>query len=89
MNVQKSVAVVAAMLITAAGIAGIASYSNAAASGAQRGINATSQMIRTLPVINVHPSKEQMRELRGDQAGAAPANLRMPYYSFASDSTGA
>ena len=89
MNVQKSVAVVAAMLITAAGMAAIASYSNAAASGAQRGINATSEVIPTLPTINVHPSKEEMRELRGDQAGAAPANLRMPYYSFASETAGA
>ncbi|TAN03934.1 MAG: hypothetical protein EPN36_11035 [Rhodanobacteraceae bacterium] len=84
MNVQKSVAVFAAMLITAAGMGGISSYSNMVASG-NRGINASSQVIKTLPTIHVHPTKEQMLELRGNQAGAAPANLRMPYYSFASD----
>jgi hypothetical protein len=89
MNAQKPVAVVAAMLITAAGMAGIVNYTNAAASSANRGINATTQVIPTLPTVNVHPSSEQMRELRGDQAGAAAANLRMPYYSFASDSAGA
>ncbi|MGH8182243.1 MAG: hypothetical protein ACREPH_01120 [Rhodanobacteraceae bacterium] len=88
MNVQKSVAIAAAMLITAAGMSGIASYSNMIANG-NRGIDASTQAIKTLPTINVHPSAEQMRELRGNQAGAAPASLRMPYYSFASDSAGA
>ena len=89
MNVQKSVAVFAAMLITAAGMSGIASYSNTVANG-NRSINAGAEVIKTLPTIHVHPTKEQMRELQGTQAGAAPANLRMPYYSFASDdSTGA
>jgi hypothetical protein len=39
--------------------------------------------------VNVHPTREQIRELREDKVGAAPASLRMPYYSFASDSTGA
>lgn len=89
MNVQKSVAVVAAMLITAAGMAAIANYSNAAVSSAQRGMNASTQIIRTLPAINVHPTPAQLRELNGDKAGATPANLRMPYYSFASDSASA
>lgn len=89
MNAQKSVAVFAAMLITAAGMTGIVNYTNAAASAANHGIDATTQVIRTLPTINVHPSSEQMRELRGDEAGVPSANLRMPYYSFASDTTGA
>ena len=89
MNVQKSVAVVAAMLITAAGMAGIANYSNAAVSSAQRGMNAPTQVI-TLPTMNVHPSPDQVKELRGGDAGTlAPANLRMPYYSYASDTASA
>ncbi|HEX5961084.1 MAG TPA: hypothetical protein VFY97_07545 [Rhodanobacteraceae bacterium] len=89
MNVQKSLAVLAAMLITAAGIAGIAGYSNAAASSVNRAMNASTTVIRTLPTMNVHPSKAQLQELHNDKAGAAPASLRMPYYSFASDGAGA
>ncbi|MDE2271535.1 MAG: hypothetical protein KGJ94_06070 [Xanthomonadaceae bacterium] len=90
MNAQKPIAVIVAMLITAAGMAGIVNYTNAAASSLERGgINATTQVIRTLPAVDVHPSREQMRQLRDEQAGSVPANLRMPFYSFASDSTGA
>ena len=89
MNVQKSAAIVAAMLITAAGMSAIASYSNAAVASANRGAAASTAVIRTLPTINVHPTPEQIRELHGNRAGAAPASLRMPYYSFASDSAGA
>jgi hypothetical protein len=89
MNVQKSAAIVAAMLITAAGISAIASYSNAAVASANRGADASTAVIPTLPTVNVHPTPEQIRELHGNRAGAAPASLRMPYYSFASDSAGA
>jgi hypothetical protein len=90
MNTQKSIAVVFAMLITAAGMAGIVNYTNAAASSLQRGgIDATTQVIRTLPTLDVHPSIEQIRKLHEERAGSVPANLRMPFYSFASDSTGA
>ena len=89
MNVQKSVAVVAAMLITAAGMAGIANYSNAAVSSANRAVDASTQVI-TLPTMNVHPSPDQVKELRGGDAGTlAPANLRMPHYSYASDTASA
>lgn len=89
MNAQKSVAVIAAMLITAAGMAGIANYSNAAVSSANRAVDASSQVI-TLPAMNVHPSQEQLQQLRGGDAGTvAPANLRMPYYSYASDTASA
>ena len=76
------------MLITAAGMAAIASYSNAAAS-ANRGADASATVLRTLPTVNVHPTPAQIRELRDNRASAAPASLRMPYYSFASDSAGA
>jgi hypothetical protein len=89
MNIQKPAAIAAAMLITAAGMAAIASYSNAAmASATRQGADASTAVIRTLPAVNVHPTREQIRELHEDKVGAAPANLRMPYYSFASDSTG-
>jgi hypothetical protein len=89
MNIQKSVAVVAAMLITAAGMAGIANYSNAAVSSANRAVDASTQVI-TLPAVNVHPSQQQLQQLRGGDAGTvAPANLRMPYYSYASDTASA
>lgn len=89
MNVQKSAAIVAAMLITAAGMSAIASYSNAAAASVSHGADASAAIIRTLPTVNVRPTPEQIRELRDNQSGATPASLRMPYYSFASDSTGA
>ena len=40
--------------------------------------------------MNVHPSQEQLQQLRGGDAGTvAPANLRMPYYSYASDTASA
>ena len=90
MNVQKSAAIVAAMLITAEGMSAIASYSNAAVASANRSAAASiTPAIRTLPTVNVHPTPEQIRELRANQAGAAPAHAQMPYYSFASDSAGA
>jgi len=82
MNTRKPIAIVAAMLITAAGMTGIANY------------NASVQIIPTLPTINVSPTPEQLRELRdqGAKGGASAANgndARMPYYSFASDEAGA
>ena len=89
MNVQKPAAIFAAMLITAAGMSAIASYSNAAVASANRGADASTTVIRTLPTVNVHPTPEQIRELHENKVGATPASLRMPYYSFASDSTGA
>ncbi|HXE65955.1 MAG TPA: hypothetical protein VN630_02845 [Rhodanobacteraceae bacterium] len=88
MNVQKPAAIVAAMLITAAGMAAIASYSNAAIANANRGADASAAVIHTLPTVNVHPTPEQVRKLRANQAGAAPSNAQMPYYSFANDSAG-
>ena len=97
MNARKSIAVVAAMLITAAGMAGIANYSNAAADSARKVNNAAvTPVVTILPAITVQPTREQLRELRGagNKAGsgsASPssADTRMPYYSFASDAAGA
>ncbi|MGH8215666.1 MAG: hypothetical protein ACREPZ_08235 [Rhodanobacteraceae bacterium] len=95
MNTRKSIAFVAAMLITAAGMAGIANYSNAAADAVRQNMpvsaNAGTDAVRTLPTINVYPTREQLRELRGDKAGssASTADSGMPFYSFANDAVGA
>jgi hypothetical protein len=98
MNARKSIAVIAAMLITAAGMAGIANYSNAAADASRAAINATATtVITTLPAIEVTPSNVQLRELhkqRTENGGSASpssasAGMVMPYYSFASSEAGA
>jgi len=95
MNARKSIAVIAAMLITAAGMAGIANYSNAAADASQAAINATATtVITTLPTIQVTPSSAQLRELHKQEGGSASApsaqaSATMPYYSFASSEAGA
>lgn len=94
MNARKSIAIVTAMLITAAGITGIANYSNAAAESAYHTGNASVEVIRTLPTIEVTPSREQLRQLRDERKGGgasatATTDARMPYYSFAADEAGA
>ena len=95
MNARKSIAFVAAMLITAAGMAGIANYSNAAADAARQNIpvsaSTDTHAIRTLPTINVYPSREQLRELHRDEtdSSASTADSGMPFYSFANDAVGA
>ena len=92
MNVQKSTAIIAAMLITAAGMSGIANYSNAAADSARDTSHASLQTITVLPTINVTPSREQLRQLRDEGlkgGSAAAADGKMPYYSFAADDASA
>jgi hypothetical protein len=97
MNARKSIAAAAAMLITAAGMAAIANYSNAAADSSRAATNATAAtVIATLPTIEVTPSSAQLRELhkqsqRGGSASVSPAraDASMPYYSFASSEVGA
>lgn len=91
MNTTKSAAIFAAMLITAAGMTGIANYSNAAADSARDAGHAAAQTIITLPTIQVAPSPEQLRALRDEsnQAGTTAVDARMPYYSFAADSASA
>jgi hypothetical protein len=97
MNVRKSIAVVAAMLITAAGMTGIANYSNAAADSSRAAVNAAAtSTVTTLPAIKVTPSSAQLRELRkqGEKGGSTSASsaraaATMPYYSFASSEAGA
>jgi hypothetical protein len=93
MNARKPIAVVAAMLITAAGMAGIANYGSGVAAPAHEAVN-TNTAITTLPTITVRPSREQLRELRSTgnkakSASASSADVRMPFYSFASDAAGA
>lgn len=88
MNVQKTLAIAAAMLITAAGMTGIAHYDNAAAASLQHAVQ-SAPAIETLPAVNVYPEPAALRTPRHEQAGATPATLQMPYYSFASDAAGA
>lgn len=89
MNIVKPLIILAAMSITAAGMAGIITYSNATAIGSHQGIKATNDVIQTLPTIHVYPSREQMRELhKARQEGAAPTDPTMPFYSYA-DAAGA
>ena len=96
MNAHKPVAIVAAMLITAAGMAGIATYSNAAADAARQNPPVAASVgtaIPTLPAINVYPTREQLRELGKDHktgsTATSAADDRMPFYSFANDAVGA
>ncbi|MGH8114267.1 MAG: hypothetical protein ACREPS_04330 [Rhodanobacteraceae bacterium] len=94
MNTRKPIALVAAMLITAAGMTGIANYSNAAADAARQNtpVEASAGATRILPTINVSPTREQLQELRGDKAdpgSTSAADSRMPFYSFANDAVGA
>ncbi|TAN08109.1 MAG: hypothetical protein EPN38_04120 [Rhodanobacteraceae bacterium] len=88
MNIQKSIAFAAAVLITAAGMVGIINYTNAGASPTREAIPATTDVIQTLPTLHVFPTREQLRQLHDGQANANPANPDMPYYSFANDTTG-
>ena len=96
MNARKPIALVAAMLITAAGMGGIATYSNAAADAARQDAPvaaSTGTATLTLPAINVYPTREQLRELhkgdKTDSAATSPADYRMPFYSFADAAVGA
>ncbi|TAM99643.1 MAG: hypothetical protein EPN40_04985 [Rhodanobacteraceae bacterium] len=90
MNTQKLIAIVVAIAINCAVLAWFHAWSNAAIASATPPANA--QKIVTLPVINVHPSTAQLRELQKSRthatpdqadAGGLPACIVMPYYSFA------
>ncbi|HET7931644.1 MAG TPA: hypothetical protein VFL63_09710 [Rhodanobacteraceae bacterium] len=94
MNTQKVIAFAAAMAITAANLWGIAAYTNAVVRNSQAATRATTEVIKTLPAIEVTPSAEQRRELRkeggkADQAATTSGTAMMPYYSFAADTTSA
>lgn len=79
----------AAILVSALSLAGIAHYSARATADVQRSNDAT---VTVLPQVDVRPSREQIEQLRRERAqgNVTTANApRMPYYSFAADSTGA
>ena len=88
--IRKLIAIVAAIAINCVVLAWFHAWSSAAVASAAAAA-ARTQPVVTLPVINVHPSAEQLRELRQAPAAAAPAQtgvggvacLVMPYYSFA------
>jgi hypothetical protein len=94
MNTQKVIAFAAAMAITAANLWGIAAYTDAVARNSQVHNRATTEVIKTLPTIEVTPSAEQRRELRDQRSKDGSASTTsdtatMPYYSFAADTTSA
>ena len=98
MNIQKTVSIVAAIAINVAVLAWFHAWSAGVAASAAAAHGQTSTIV-TLPVISVHPSAAQLRQLHEsghapqpatpDQAslgggGNSAACLVMPYYSFAS-----
>ena len=89
MNVQKSIAFVAAVLITAAGMSGIVNYTDAGVSASHQATHATTSVIQTLPTLHVYPTREQLRQLHDGQTSTSLPNPNMPYYSFASSEAGA
>jgi len=89
--IRKLIAIVAAIAINCAVLAWFHAWSSAAVASAAAN-SAHMPTVVTLPVINVHPSAEQLRQLRRAPAPASPAQtsigggiacLVMPYYSFA------
>jgi hypothetical protein len=91
MNIQKLIAIIAAILINFAVLAWFHAWTSSVAVGAGT-LPGPEQKILTLPAIDVHPSAEQLRALKREQAAKVPeqANaagdlsaLTMPYYSFA------
>lgn len=88
--IRKLIAIVAAIAINCAVLAWFHAWSSAAVASAAA---ASTHMptIVTLPVINVHPSAKQLRQLRQAPRtsaaqvglGGGVACLVMPYYSFA------
>ena len=90
--IRKLIAIVAAIAINCAVLVWFHAWSSAAVASAAAA-SAHMPSVVTLPVINVHPSAEQLRQLHRAVAPASPAQtsigggaacLVMPYYSFAS-----
>ena len=93
MNIQKLIAIVAAILINFAVLAWFHSWTSAVVASATPPVR--NDRILVLPAVNVHPSAEQLRALRQARA-AAPrqadaggqcACVDMPFYSFAAPCT--
>ncbi|WIG54249.1 MAG: hypothetical protein OJF61_000035 [Rhodanobacteraceae bacterium] len=89
--IRKLIAIAAAIAINCAVLAWFHAWSSAAAAIAAAA-SARMPTVVTLPVINVHPNAEQLRQLRAAPAsgparaslGGGVACLVTPYYSFAS-----
>ena len=88
--IRKLIAIVAAIAINYAVLAWFHAWSSAAIASAA--VSARMPTVVTLPVINVHPSADQLRQLRQAPGtsrraqagmGGGAACLVMPYYSFA------
>lgn len=90
--IRKLIAIAAAIAINCAVLAWFHAWSAAAVASAAAA-SARIPAVVTLPVINVHPSAEQLHQLRAAPRTSGPvraglgggiACLVMPYYSFAS-----
>ncbi|HJR14169.1 MAG TPA: hypothetical protein VJ833_09765 [Rhodanobacteraceae bacterium] len=90
--IRKLIAIVAAIAINCAVLAWFHAWSSAAIATSAAAASAQPRTIVTLPVINVHPSAKQLRQLRQASGTSVPpqagigvgaACLVMPYYSFA------
>ena len=91
MNIQKFIAITAAIAINCAVLAWFHAWSTATVANAAAA-SARMPTVVTLPVIHVRPSAEQLRQLRQMPApstsaraglGGGVACLVTPYYSFA------
>ncbi|MGN6790546.1 MAG: hypothetical protein ACTHJP_13590 [Rhodanobacteraceae bacterium] len=90
MNIQKLIAIVAAIAINCAVLAWFHAWTDSVVASAT--VPSASKVV-TLPVINVHPSAAQLRAAGRVHMGAMPGGqagvsgnysaLAMPYYSFA------
>ena len=89
--IRKLIAIVAAIAINCAVLAWFHAWSSAAVASAAAA-SARMPTVVTLPVVNVHPSAAQLRQLRQASRTSVPpqagigggvACLVMPYYSFA------
>jgi hypothetical protein len=89
--IRKLIAIAAAIAINCAVLVWFHAWSSAAVASAAAA-SARMPTVVTLPVINVHPNAEQLRQLRAKPVsgparaslGGGAACLVMPYYSFAS-----
>ncbi|HVU82312.1 MAG TPA: hypothetical protein VHD89_09950 [Rhodanobacteraceae bacterium] len=90
--IRKLIAIAAAIAINCAVLVWFHAWSSAAVASAAAA-SARMPTVVTLPVINVHPSAEQLHRLRAAPRTSGPARaglggdiacLVMPYYSFAS-----
>ena len=91
MNIQKLIAIVAAVAINCAVLAWFHAWTTGVASAAAAAASVQGAVM--LPAINVHPSATQLRAVGRTHAGAAPAGqtgvsgnysaLATPYYTFA------